>query len=134
LHPILVRSVMGEPRRRLEHKISLYRAASEVRYIVIFNNGSTTEPNGVSELSLAPHRVTMLTTKHSPAEIARKKSKVGVECSPVSCELLDCRLQSLSRTTNFAARIFSSGNRKCCLLVPCQHTQKKTGGGAYYVL
>jgi hypothetical protein len=25
-------------------------------------------------------------------------------------ELLDCRLQSLSRTTNFAARIFSSGN------------------------
>jgi hypothetical protein len=25
-------------------------------------------------------------------------------------ELLDCRLQSLSRTTNFAARFFSSGN------------------------
>jgi hypothetical protein len=25
-------------------------------------------------------------------------------------ELLDCRLQSLSRTTNFAARNFSSGN------------------------
>jgi hypothetical protein len=84
-----------------------------VRYIVIFNNGSPTEPNGVSELSLAPHRVTMLTTKHSPAEIARKKSRVGAECSPVSCELLDCRLQSLSMTTNFAARIFSSGNVVC---------------------
>jgi hypothetical protein len=36
----------------------LHKAASEVRYIVTFNNGSTTEPNGVSELSLAPHRVT----------------------------------------------------------------------------
>jgi hypothetical protein len=35
----------GEPRRHLEHKISLHKAASEVRYIVIFNNGSTTEPN-----------------------------------------------------------------------------------------
>jgi hypothetical protein len=33
--------------------------------------------NGVSELSLAPHRATMLTTKHSPAEIARKKSRAG---------------------------------------------------------
>jgi hypothetical protein len=28
-------------------------------------------------------------------------------------ELLDCRLQSLSRTTNFAARKFSSGNAVC---------------------
>jgi hypothetical protein len=28
-------------------------------------------------------------------------------------ELLDCRLQSLSRTTNFAARKFSSGNVVC---------------------
>ena len=92
----------------MEHKISLHKAASEVRYIVIFNNGSPTEPNGVSELSLAPHRVTMLTTKHSPAEIARKKSRVGVECSPVSCST--AALQSLSRTTNFAARNFSSGN------------------------
>jgi hypothetical protein len=52
----------------LEHKISLHKAASEVRYIVIFNNGSTTEPNGVSELSLAPHGVAVITTKHSPAE------------------------------------------------------------------
>ena len=89
-HLILVRSVTGEPRRRLEHKIALHKAASEVRYIVIFNNGSPTEPNGVSELSLAPHRVTMLTTKHSPAEIARKKSRVGVECSPVSCSTAAC--------------------------------------------
>jgi hypothetical protein len=54
----------------LEHKIALHEAASEVRYIVIFNNGSPTEPSGVNELSLAPHRATVLTTKHSPAEIA----------------------------------------------------------------
>ena len=93
---------------RTTYKISLHKAASEVRYIVIFNNGSPTEPNGVSELGLAPHRVTMLTTKHSLAEIARKKSGVAGRMSPR--ELLDCRLQSLSRTTNFAARNFSSGN------------------------
>jgi hypothetical protein len=43
--------------------------------------------------------------------------------------LLDCRLQSLSRTTNFAARTFfepfSSGNA----VYEChaQHTQKKMG-------
>jgi hypothetical protein len=30
-HLVLVRSVTGEPRRRLEHKISLHKAASEVR-------------------------------------------------------------------------------------------------------
>jgi hypothetical protein len=48
-------------------KIALHKAASEVRYVVIFNNGSPTEPNGVSELSLAPHRAAVLTTKHSPA-------------------------------------------------------------------
>jgi hypothetical protein len=66
-HLILVRSVTGEMRRRSEHKIALHKAASEVRrYIVIFNNGSPTEPNGVSELGLAPHRATALTTKHSP--------------------------------------------------------------------
>jgi hypothetical protein len=57
---ILVGSVMGEPYRRLEHKISLHKAASEVRYIVIFNNGSTTGPNGVSELSLAPLKVSLI--------------------------------------------------------------------------
>ena len=67
----------------MEHKIALHKAASEVRYIVIFNNGSPTEPNGVSELGLAPHRATMLTTKHPLAEIARKKSRAGVECSPM---------------------------------------------------
>jgi hypothetical protein len=48
----LVQSVTGEPLRHLEHQISLHKAASEVRYIAIFNNGSPTEPNGVSELSL----------------------------------------------------------------------------------
>jgi hypothetical protein len=89
-HLVLSRSVTGEPRRRLEHEIALHKAASEVRYIVIFNNGSLTEPNGVSELSLAPHRATVLTTKHSPAEIARKKSRVGAECPPVSCSTAAC--------------------------------------------
>jgi hypothetical protein len=103
VHLILVRSVTGEPRRRLEHKISLHKAASEVRYIAIFNNGSTTEPNGVSKLGVAPHRATVLTTRHSPAAIARKESSVlGGEMFPR--ELLDCRLQSLSRTTSFAVR------------------------------
>jgi hypothetical protein len=51
----LVRLVTGEPRRRLAHKIALHKAASEVRYIVNFNNGSTTEPNGVSEFILTAH-------------------------------------------------------------------------------
>jgi hypothetical protein len=61
----------------------LDKAASEVRYVVIFNNGSPTEPNGASELNLPPHTAhtgplsTVLTTKHSPAEVARKKSGVG---------------------------------------------------------
>jgi hypothetical protein len=88
----------------LEHKISLHKAASaEVRYIVIFNNGSPTKPNGASELRLAPHRdiVLMHTTKHPPAEIAMKEVKGGGRMFPR--ELLDCRLQSLSRTTNYAA-------------------------------
>jgi hypothetical protein len=84
--------------RRLEHKISLHKAASaEVRYIVIFNNGSTTEPNGASELGLAPHRARMLTTKHPPAEIARKKSRAkggGAGMSPR--ELPDSRLQAVA--------------------------------------
>ena len=60
----------------MEHKIALHKAASEVRYIVNFNNGSTTEPNGVSELSLALHRGTVVATKRPPAEIALKKSGV----------------------------------------------------------
>jgi hypothetical protein len=55
----------------------LYKAASEVCYRVFFNNGSTTGPNGVSESQ-------PLTNTHSPAEIARKKSGVGVGCAPVS--------------------------------------------------
>jgi hypothetical protein len=33
-----VQSRVGKPRRRLEHKISLHKAASEVRYVVIFNH------------------------------------------------------------------------------------------------
>jgi hypothetical protein len=67
--------------------------------------------------------------------LERKPSKGGGGVFPR--ELLDCRLQSLSMT-NFAARIFSSGNVVCCslvLLVPFQHTKKrKTGRGAYYFL
>jgi hypothetical protein len=51
--------VTGEPRIHLEHKISLHKAASEVRYVLIFNNGSTTGPNGAGELGLAPHRATV---------------------------------------------------------------------------
>jgi hypothetical protein len=35
-HLILVRLVTGEPRRHLEHKTALHKAASEVRYVVIF--------------------------------------------------------------------------------------------------
>jgi hypothetical protein len=64
------------PCRHLEHKISLHKAASKVRYIVIFNNGSTTGPNGVSELGLAPHRATVLTNKLPP--------RAGVGGAPVS--------------------------------------------------
>jgi hypothetical protein len=94
----------------LEHKIALHKAASEVRYIVIFNNGSPTEPNGVSELGLAPHMATALTTKHSPAEITRKKKEAKGGGGMFPRELLDCRLQSLSRNTNCAAQFFSSGN------------------------
>jgi hypothetical protein len=62
----------------LEHKTALHKAASEVRYIVIFNNGSPTptpEPNGVSELSLAPHRAAVLTTKHPPAVKSLERSE-----------------------------------------------------------
>jgi hypothetical protein len=36
----------------MEHKIPLHKAASEVRYIVIFNNGSTTElPSPMASVS-----------------------------------------------------------------------------------
>jgi hypothetical protein len=90
-HLILGRSVTGEPRRRSEPKISLHKAASGVRYIVIFNSGSTTGSNGVSELGLAPHRaavfatkLVLLSTKHPPAEVARKKSRAAVGCALVS--------------------------------------------------
>jgi hypothetical protein len=116
--------VTGELRRHLEHKISLHKAASEVRYIVVFNNGSTTEPNGASELSLAPHGVTMLTTKHSPAEIARKKSGVGVGCAPVSPALAaGLPLAVAEQDHRLRGEIFFE--RKCCLLVTCRHTRKK---------
>ena len=61
----------------MEHKIALHKAASEVRYIVIFNNGSTTEPNGVSELSLAPHRVTVLTILLSTPQLKLRERSQG---------------------------------------------------------
>jgi hypothetical protein len=93
LHLVLVRSVTpGEPRRRLEHKIALHKAASEVRYKVNFNNGSTTEPNGVSELGLAPHRATVLTTKRSPAE-RRERERVRNHAAVHPLPLPDSRSQ-----------------------------------------
>jgi hypothetical protein len=124
VHLILARSVTGEPRRRLEHKISLHNKARSKRgaLLNIFNNGSTTGPNGVIKLGLAPYMVTVLTTKHSPAEVARTKEVRGGG-GMFPRELLECRLQSLSRTTNFAVRFFFE--RKCCLLAPCQ--QMKPG-------
>jgi hypothetical protein len=93
----------------LEHKILLHKAASEVHHIVIFNNGSTLlglMANGVSELGLAPHRVAMLTTKHSPAEIARKKSRAAVGCALVSPTLAAGLPLAVAEQdhTNFAVR------------------------------
>jgi hypothetical protein len=41
-------------------------------------------------------------------------------------ELLDCRLQSLEQDHQLRGAIFF--DRKCCLLVPRQHTQKKNRG------
>jgi hypothetical protein len=74
---ILVRLVPGEPRRRLAHKISLHnKAASEVRFIVNFNNGSTTGPNGVSEFILTTHMALVVTTKHPPAERRERESEI----------------------------------------------------------
>jgi hypothetical protein len=103
----------------------LHKAASEVRYKVIFNNGSTTEPNGVSELSLAPHGVAVFTTKHSPAEIARNKSRVAVGCALVSPALAaGLPLAVAEQDHQFhGAKKFE---RKCCLLVTWlpAHAQK----------
>jgi hypothetical protein len=105
-----------------------------VRYIANFNNGSTTGPNGVSELCLAPHRATVLTTKHAPAEIARKKPVVGVGCAPVSPALAAgfplavAEQDHQLRGANFFVR-------KCCLLgAACRHTRKKTARCACYFL
>jgi hypothetical protein len=80
-----------------------------VRYIVNFNNGSTTGPNGVSEFILTAHMWSQWpvdTTKHSPAE--RREREREPEIMPLS--LPDSRSQVLSRTTNSAAQNFSSGN------------------------
>jgi hypothetical protein len=49
-----------------------------------FQQRSTTGPYGVSELSLAPHRATVLTTRRRPAGIAPTTSGGGVRCAPVS--------------------------------------------------
>jgi hypothetical protein len=107
----------GEPRRRLEHKISLHKVASEVRHIVIFNNGSTTGPNGVSELSLAPH-------KHSPAEVARNRSRLAVGCALVS-PALAAGLPLAAAEQDHQLHGAKKNERKCCLLVTCRHTHKK---------
>jgi hypothetical protein len=89
-HLILVRSVTGEPCRHLEHKVLSHKAASEPGALRSkFQQRQhhwATGPNGVSELGLAPHRATVINaTTHSPAEVARKKPRVGVGCPPVSC-------------------------------------------------
>jgi hypothetical protein len=47
--------------------MSLHKAASKVRYEVIFNSGSATETNGASELELGGG------ARAVPAEVARKK-------------------------------------------------------------
>jgi hypothetical protein len=47
-----------------------------VRYVVNFNNGSTTEPNGVSEFILTAHVVPVVTTKHSPAERREREPEI----------------------------------------------------------
>jgi hypothetical protein len=106
----LVRLVTGEPRRRLAHKISLHKAASEVRYIVNFNNGSSTEPNGVSELGLAPHRVTMLATKHPPAERRERESETMPPFTHFRSPTPARSSQVLSRAAHLVARKNSSGN------------------------
>jgi hypothetical protein len=71
----------------------------------------------------------MLATKHSPAGIARNSKEVRSQgaggggmcprapCHPLALPDSRLRLKSLSRTTNFAARKFSSSERKCRLLV-----------------
>jgi hypothetical protein len=49
-------------------------------------------------------------------------------------EFLDCRLQLAVAEQDHQLRGAKCFERKCCLLVPCQHMQKKTGRGAYYFL
>jgi hypothetical protein len=96
---------------------------------MIFNNGSTTGPNGVSaELGLAPYwvTVTVLTTKHSPAKIARKKSRVGVGYAPVS-PALAAGLPLAVAEQDHQLRGAKFFERKCCLLVTCRHMRKKQG-------
>jgi hypothetical protein len=77
--------------------------------------------------------VTVLTNRHSPAEIARKKSKkVGVGCAPVSptpAAGLPLAVAEQDHQLRGAKKI----ERKCCLLVTCRHTRKKTGRGAYWL-
>jgi hypothetical protein len=130
-HLKLVRLVTGEPRRHLEHKISLHKAASEVRYIAISNNGSTTERNGVSKLGLrhtGPHCLLLSTLRLKSLEKKQGRGWDAVPpCHPLSLPDSRSRLQSLSRTTNSAAR-------KCCLLVTCRHTRKKQGAARSLLL
>jgi hypothetical protein len=106
-----------------------------VRYIVIFNNGSTTGPNGVIELSLAPHRATVLTTRHSPAEIARKKSRVGGGGGMFPLELPGAsRLQSLREifraemlfTSAMPAHAEKNGGRR--VLIPIKRANSSAVG------
>jgi hypothetical protein len=68
--------------------------------------------DSVREFILTAHVVPVVTTKHSPAERREREPEImHATAHPLS--LPDSRSQVLSRTTNFAARIFSSGNVVC---------------------
>jgi hypothetical protein len=120
----------------LEHKIALHKAASEVRYVVVFNNGGTTEPNGVSELSLAPHRAhsayaLLSTLRLKEGSGARARSHATAH--PLS--LPDSRSQwRLSSEQDHQLGGAKKIERECCLPVTCQRTHKKTGRCAHYAL
>jgi hypothetical protein len=83
-------------------------------------------------LGLAPHRATVLTNKHPPAEAARKNPRAGVGCAPVSPSLAAGLPLALLAASCFLQ--LAVDERKCCLLVTCRQTRKKTGRGAHWLL
>jgi hypothetical protein len=81
-----------------------------------------------------PQCLLRITTRHSPAEIARKMSIKGgggmfPRVTRSRCRTPDSRLQSLSAEQDHQFRGAIFFERRCCLLVQCQHMQEKTGGG-----